>query len=364
MPATQRGHARRLPSGKWQLRYYDAVGNRKTGGAFPSKTAALDHYRDVIAPRLHDEGPNRDLTFAAFVEDVYMPRHSKIRKANTIRALRERLARPLGAYGDVPLRDLERMGDDLAEFRTGLPQRFAHDVMRALRQTCAAAVRWGYMDTNPATAAGENPQPEPRTVRAFTLPELNALEDELGPAHGPIVAFAAATGLRPQEWLPLERRHIDRDRRVLRVERVVSNGEIRRGGKTTGSLREVPLSRRALHALDRLPPRLDTTLLFATAKGEPLNLTTWRRHAWTPAVDAAGITRPARIYDLRSTFASNALAAGVTPFELARIMGTSVRMIERSYGTLLGGAHAGIAGRMDAIEAELEQAAEAAEGAR
>ena len=24
MPATQRGHARRLPSGKWQLRYYDA----------------------------------------------------------------------------------------------------------------------------------------------------------------------------------------------------------------------------------------------------------------------------------------------------------------------------------------------------
>ena len=65
----------------------------------------------------------------------------------------------------------------------------------------------------------------------------------------------------------------------------------------------------------------------------------------------------ARIYDLRSTFASNALAAGVTPFELAKIMGTSVQMIERSYGTLLGGAHAGIAGRLDAHEAELEKAA-------
>jgi hypothetical protein len=36
-------------------------------------------------------------------------------------------------------------------------------------------------------------------------------------------------------------------------------------------------------------------------------------------------------------------------------MGTS--MIERHYGTLIGGAHAGIAGRLDAIEAELEQAA-------
>jgi len=33
--------------------------------------------------------------------------------------------------------------------------------------------------------------------------------------------------------------------------------------------------------------------------------------------------------DLRSTFASNALAAGVTVFEFARVMGTSVRMIEQ-----------------------------------
>ncbi len=73
---------------------------------------------------------------------------------------------------------------------------------------------------------------------------------------------------------------------------------------------------------------------------------------------SAGIDTPARIYDLRSTFASNALAAGVTLFELARIMGTSVRMIERSYGTLLGGAHAGITDRLDALEAQLAQATE------
>src|SRR5262245_16672549 len=176
MPATQRGHVRRLPSGRWQLRYYDANGARKTGGSFPSKSAALDHFRDTIEPRLHSGGPDRDLTFAAFVADVYLPRHSKIRKANTIRALRERLARPLEAYGDVPLRELERMADDLAEFRTGLPPRFAHDVMRALRQTFAAACRWGYLNANPATAAGENPQPEPRAVRAFTRAELVALE--------------------------------------------------------------------------------------------------------------------------------------------------------------------------------------------
>ena len=73
-------------------------------------------------------------------------------------------------------------------------------------------------------------------------------------------------------------------------------------------------------------------------------------------MEASGVARPARIYDLRSTFASNALAAGVTVFELARVMGTSVAMIERHYGALLDGALAGIAERLDSLEAEFEKA--------
>jgi hypothetical protein len=71
---------------------------------------------------------------------------------------------------------------------------------------------------------------------------------------------------------------------------------------------------------------------------------------WAPAIEASGVRRPARIHDLRSTFASDALAAGVSAFELARVV--SIEMMERHYGTLLDGATAGIAGRLDAVDAE------------
>jgi hypothetical protein len=54
------------------------------------------------------------------------------------------------------------------------------------------------------------------------------------------------------------------------------------------------------------------------------------------------------------------LAAGVAVFELGKIMGSSVRMIERHCGALLDGAGAGISGRLDVLEAELEAKARAA----
>ena len=84
----------------------------------------------------------------------------------------------------------------------------------------------------------------------------------------------------------------------------------------------------------------------------------WRRREWAPAIEAAAISKPARIYDLRSTFAPNALAARISVFELARIMGTSMAMIERHYGTLIEGAGADIARRLNAFESALAVRAE------
>jgi integrase len=359
MPAIQRGSTRKLASGKHQLRYYDCEGKRQSGGVFKSKSAAIQHYRDVIEPQLNGAEPTVELTLSELF-DLYVERHQSIRSPRTIRSLRERMKRPLDEYGDTRLAELETMALEISGWRSTLPPRYAPKVIGALRQVFAAGMRWRLLTTNPAVDAGPNPEADPTPARVYTVAELDALADELSDAYRTLPAFGTATGLRPEEWSALERRHIDRARRLLRVEQKNVYATIVPGGKTKKSIREVPLTGRALAALDVLPPRLDTPLLYPAPEGGPLNLNNFRRREWAPAVEAAGIRTPATPYDMRDSFASNALAAGVTVFELAKVMGTSVRMIEKHYGALLEGAHAGIAGRLDALEADLEKAADPA----
>jgi integrase len=358
MPPIQRGQAYRLGPNRWGLRYYDAAGVRRRKSPFPSKSDALRHYRDVIEPQLRGE-PARlpELTLAELV-DLYLERHAASVRPRTILELRKRSRYAVAAFGDVPLGELERMSGEIASWRTRLPERSRYGVTQALRQTLEAACRWGYMTTNPAKLAGRNPQPPPRPVRVYTNAELEAIAAELSARFQPLPAFVAATGLRPEEWMALERRDIDRAAGLLYVRRTVSSGEVVELAKTKRSRRQVPLSGRALEVLDELPPRLDAPYVFPALRGGLFDLPNFRKREWHPAIESSGVRRPARIYDLRSTFASNALAAGISVFELGRVMGTSVAMIERHYGTLIEGASADIARRLNAFEDRQERAAE------
>ena len=80
-------------------------------------------------------------------------------------------------------------------------------------------------------------------------------------------------------------------------------------------------------------------ILFPAPEGGRIDINNWRNRFWTPSLAAAGV-KHRRIYDLRHTYATWSLAAGIDIFTLARRMGTSVKMIDRTYGHLVAGADA------------------------
>lgn len=369
-------------------------GKRRFRSGFETKRDARRWFEDEIRPRLR--GRRRESsssTLAEFVE-TWLTAHAADVEPGTVTTLRYRLAHALDAFGDVPLADLQRQALEIAAWRAALPERLRYPATSALRQALGAAVAWELIDENPAKKAGKNPQPKAREIRPLMVEELGRVVGEIGAAHGLLVTFAAETGLRPCEWLALERRDVDRAGRVLYVEREHVGGETKPYGKTAASRRRVPLTTTALAALESLPPRLDSSLVFPAVRGGYMNLRNWRSREWDTAVESAGLAvckcghlsgvheplpdsgkrfacggrgckcetfersvLSAVPYVLRHTFASNALAAGVGTFELARVMGTSLEMIERTYGHLVRGADDAFRSRLDAFAAARDETA-------
>ena len=122
---------------------------------------------------------------------------------------------------------------------------------------------------------------------------------------------------------------------MFTVQRAFAKGQLKTYTKTERSRRRVPLRTKVLHALDELPRR--GGILFPASGGGRINIDNFRAREWMPALRAAGIA-PRRIYDMRHTFATWSLAAGMNIFTLARRMGTSLQMIDRTYGHLAAGA--------------------------
>jgi integrase len=122
-----------------------------------------------------------------------------------------------------------------------VPEGHRFEATQALRQVLGRAVAWKIIDVNPATVGVENPQRRRKEMRPFeSWAEVDAVAARLGPVYGPMIVFAAATGLRPGEWIALERRDVDRGARVAHVRRSFSYGRLKRA-KTEASLRAVPL---------------------------------------------------------------------------------------------------------------------------
>jgi integrase len=180
------------------------------------------------------------------------------------RKARRRRLRRAAARQSAATRD-RRLADDI---RPG----YRFEATQALRQVLQRAVVWGMLDVNPAKHGVENPQRRATEKRPFeSWDEVESVAAKLRGRQAPMVIFAAATGLRPGEWVALEQRDVDREARVVYVRRSFSKGRLK-CTKTEARVRAVPLQAIALSALDRLPVGTGSNLLFPAVNGGYLDL--------------------------------------------------------------------------------------------
>jgi integrase len=315
----------------WAYRF--RVGGRGTRrvqrGGFASERDASEALERALERVRRERGCGSALTLSELVAE-YLAQYDGERE--TIEKLRWLLTKPVTAFDSRRLPQLR--AQEIAAWRMTIPPGHRFEATQALRQVLARAVAWGMIDVNPAKQGVDNPQRRYTEKRPFeSWADVAAVAARLRSHYGPMVVFAAATGLRPGEWIALEHRDIDREARVVYVRRAYRNGRLK-CTKTEASVRAVPLQAIAREALEQLSADKGSGLLFPSPRGGHLDLHNFRKRDWKPAQRAVGIAPLRRVYDLRHTFATFALRAGISTFDLSRYMGASLTMIDRHYGHL------------------------------
>jgi len=183
-------------------------------GGFATRADALKALEKVLA-RLGPGGRAATMTLAELV-DEYLEMHQA--EPVTIAKLRWLLGKATAALGEVRLAELSPK--EVYAWRLTIPEGHRFEATQALRQVLNRAVVWGLIDYNPAKRGVPNPLRRYKEKRPFeSWQQIDAVAERLGPVYGPMVVFAAATGLRPSELFALEQRDIDRALGVVYVRR-------------------------------------------------------------------------------------------------------------------------------------------------
>jgi integrase len=360
------GTARRLPSGRWQVRYYDQAGIRHTAPrTFPSKADANRYLAQVEADLLRGAWTDPRLariTFGEWVER-WWPTTADLRPGT--RTFYDYLLRRLllPAFEDTPLGRIDPMTvrswlAGLHEFGEVTPTTIAK-AYRLLRRILNVAVEAGYLPRNPAVIKGAGLE-RAAEMRHVSIPQLHALAEAVPGRYRALVLVAGYGGLRWGELVGLRRRRVDlAGARIHVVEQVaeVAGKFIVAPPKTAAGQRVVVLPAVAVAALadhldDYAAPGPDG-LVFPSGRGTYLQRSNFSRLVWRPAVQQLGLDG-LRFHDLRHTAATLAAAAGATTKELMERMGHTSPAVALRYQHVMADRQGAIAAALDGLVREAE----------
>lgn len=191
-----------------------------------------------------------------------------------------------------------------------------------------AREEWGMEGlANPVLAVRKPKLPKGRDRRlrladkaAGRQAEEKLLLKHADPIMRSVITLAIETAMRRGEIASLERSQIDRRKMIARLE-ITKNGDGR----------DVPLSKRALDAIDALPVRLDGYLLGESAA----NVASWISHEFEDVCDAAGIS-DLTFHDLRHEAISRLFEHGFRIEEVRAISGHKTLQMLMRYTHLRG----------------------------
>jgi integrase len=327
------GRIRKLPSGRYQVRYQGPDGlDRPAPHTFRTKREAQDWLADKQVEIRRGGWVDPDAGKVAFGEfaAAWIKERTLARGTAELyeTLLRLHLAPTFGrvAVADITpaaVRSWRAARLDAGAGRSTVAKSYA--LLRAVLNT---AVEDQLITRNPCRIKGGSKEETPERPTA-TVAEVFLIADKIADRYRVLVLLAAFLGLRWGELIALRRRDVDTEAGCVWVRASVA--ELRNGvrvtklPKSTAGVRTVPIPSVILpelcRHLDRYSEPNADGQVFVGAKGA----TPRRNHfnkVWRRACDAAGI-KGLHFHDLRHTGNNFAAAAGASTKELMARFGHS-----------------------------------------
>lgn len=349
--------------GKWLARWRDHEG-RQRAKTFARKADAERHLAEQLitaptAPTV-DVGTVADLAAAWLDASPHLTETTRL----TYRRNLDAYALPTLGRTDAASVTPEAVQRLLGRLSGHLAPSTVHRVYRTLRTMFGWAVGLGYMTANPCALV--KPPRVPRTeIETFTVDQVEAIADAIGPRYRTLILVAAYGGLRWSELVGLRRRDVDGDAVIVAGQLQRIGGQfVRNDPKSVAGRRRVTLPASVAADLDRhlvefTGPDPDD-LVFVNQHGRPLGPSF--RSNWYRACAQVGLGRrtiknhrPAyadmpRFHDLRHTAVAFAIASGAHPKAIQQRLGhSSVAMTLDRYGHLMAGMDADLAASIDGM---------------
>jgi integrase len=350
------GSIRKLPSGRYQASYWHKTERHTAEHTFATKVEAQSWLSSV----------ETDIRRAAWVDpagarmtvselatrwtDADPGKRPNTRTRDEL-VIRLHIVPVLGEkkLGEVTAPDVQHVINDRAKSQAPRTVRRDYAVLRAI---FAYAVASDWLVRSPCRRI-KLPVVQPPKSTQLTPEDVEAIANEVGTQHAPMVWCGAVLGLRWGEVAGLRVGDLDLLKGALRVsEQRPAHGPPGPPKSSAGrrwlSLPGALVGLLANHLQTAGVTGADPNrLVFTTGDGRPIDYSNWRRRVWLPAVEELGVP-DARFHDLRRTNATQLVIAGVDAKTIQTRLGhADPRLTLAVYAQAVPDADRDAAARMD-----------------